>query len=371
MNLYFWQNCISPHQLAYIKELHKDSRIDKVYLIAPVSTSEERKAMGWENFSTIEGLNIILSPSMNDVERLMLDNQLNTIHLFSGIRGFKEVFEYFKISLKYNIKRGIITEPPFDYKTPLLLHKLRFLLLDFKYCSKIDYVFGMGDRTVDYYKIWSKKWNVFLFGYCVDALKHEISNNNTNLNNDTELTKFVHVGSLIKRKNVKLLIEALHCIKSTNYFTLDIIGDGPELSNLNNLVKTYNLGDKISFLGKLNMSTVHSKLQEYDVLVLPSIRDGWGAVINEGLQSGLFIISSDNCGAKTLIENSNRGIVFKNKDVQSLTNALNYCIGNADKIKSGKQERVDWSACISGVSMASYMVDCLFENEPVIPPWKK
>lgn len=365
ISLYFWQNCISPHQLPYIKELHKDKRISKVYLIAPVGVSDSRKKMGWENLDNVEEVEIIISTDKNVIDNLFITNQENSIHFFSGIHADKYVFEYFKISLNYNIKRGLITEPPFDYKIPLFFHKIRFFLFDYKYISKIDYVFGMGDKAVKYYNLWSKKWKVFLFGYCVNYKLH------FNSNHQAENLRFLYVGSLIKRKNVSLLIKGIGKLKEESGFSLDIIGDGIEHDKLINYVQENNLNDKVHFIGKLSMGDIYNKLSEYNVLILPSVHDGWGAVINEGLQSGLFIISSDNCGAKTLIENSNRGIVFKNKNLDSLTNALNYCIGNADKIKSGKQERIDWSACISGVSMANYMIDCLLEQEPVLPPWEK
>lgn len=364
ISLYFWQNCISPHQLPYIKELHKDNRIHKVYLIAPIYISPERKLMGWANNNNNEGVEIVISPNKYEVEKLFQNNQQNSVHLFTGIRADKTVYEYFKISLCFNVKRGIITEPPFNYKTPLLLHKIRFLLFDYKYISKIDYVFGMGEKAVNYYKLLSKRWQVFLFGYCVDIEKKIL------LNNQHNDLRFLYVGSLIKRKNVFLLLKAIRNNVVNANFTLDIIGDGSESVKLLNYVDKHSLNSCISFLGKFSMDEIHQKNLEYDVLILPSIHDGWGAVINEGLQSGLFVISSDNCGANTLIEGSNRGIIFKNRSLKSLSNALNDCIINSAEIKLGKKDRILWSEKISGKSLARYMVDCLCEIESVLPPWK-
>lgn len=34
-----------------------------------------------------------------------------------------------------------------------------------------------------------------------------------------------------------------------------------------------------------------------DYLILPSLYDGWGAVVNEGLQSGCKVLVSKDCGA--------------------------------------------------------------------------
>lgn len=365
INLLFWQNCVSPHQLPYIKELHNDIRVNNVILIAPVWDLAEREKMGWGNNIKVDGVEIIIAPNEISIKNLFFKNQQNSVHLFSGIRADKFVYGCFKHSLKYNVKRGLITEPPFDFKIPLILHKIRFLLLDYKYIKKIDYVFAMGDKAVDYYNFWSKKWNVFIFGYCVSL-------NNTILPiNNIDKLRFVYVGSLIKLKNVMLIVNALNNISKDENVKLDIIGDGSEYENLRKQVEILGLQNDVSFLGKMPMKQVHLKLNNYDVLVMPSIRDGWGAVINEGLQSGLFIVSSDNCGAKTLIVNSDRGLVFKNKDVDSLTDALKYCISHSVEIKNSRQKVLKWSDKINGTSMSKYMLDCLLKNETVIPPWKK
>lgn len=363
--LFFWQNCVSPHQLPYIKELYQDSRIDKVYLIAPVWNRVEREKMGWLIDSEVDNVEIIIAPDEKKIDSLFSQNPNNSIHFFSGIRADKFVFDCFKISLNYEIKRGLITEPPFDYKKPLLFHKIRFLFFDYKYIPKINFVFAMGNKAAHYFNSWSKNWKVVLFGYCVESPSLQV------FSEEGDKFRFVYVGSLIKLKNVILLLKSIANINAQGdmNFSLDLIGDGPEYKSLSKYVDNRGLNNKISFLGKLSMKEVRNRLSKYDVLILPSIRDGWGAVINEGLQSGLFIISSDNCGAKTLVENSSRGIVFKNRDLKSLTNALHYCIENIEQIRANKDIRIKWSEKISGKSIARYMVDCLFEDKSPTPPW--
>jgi glycosyltransferase involved in cell wall biosynthesis len=365
MNIVFWQNCLSPHQIPYIKELVRDDRVNRIILIAPVRLLSERKEMGWQNYYILDGVEIIVKPKVSEIERVFCENQNDSIHLFSGIRADKSVYEYFKISLKYDIKRGLITEPPFIFKARLLFHKIRFFVFDYKYISKIDYIFAMGDMAVKYYGFWSRKWKVFLFAYCVDLMSNDVQVSESNK------MRFVYVGSLIKRKNVSLLLRSISYLSPNSDYHLDIFGNGDEYVKLLDFVKKNNLTDNVTFHGTMAMSDIHSKLNNYDVLILPSIHDGWGAVINEGLHSGLYIISSDKCGASTLIENSNRGIAFKNKELHSLVGALSYCINSRSKIKLGRTERIEWSKRISGKAIAKYMIDCLQNNTPVLPPWKR
>ena len=46
MQLIFFQNCISPHQLPYIKEIHKMDEVEKVIYVAPVVRDSHRNQMG-------------------------------------------------------------------------------------------------------------------------------------------------------------------------------------------------------------------------------------------------------------------------------------------------------------------------------------
>ena len=45
MNLIFLQNCISPHQMPYIKELPVYGSVDRVVVVAPRIDYDDRKQM--------------------------------------------------------------------------------------------------------------------------------------------------------------------------------------------------------------------------------------------------------------------------------------------------------------------------------------
>lgn len=48
MNLFFFQNCISPHQIPFIEELSVFTDVDRVVVIAPRVDYDDRKLMGWD-----------------------------------------------------------------------------------------------------------------------------------------------------------------------------------------------------------------------------------------------------------------------------------------------------------------------------------
>lgn len=114
MRIVFWQNSLSPHQLPYITQLIENNNVSQVIIAVSYTVNSSRKVMGWNIVETPKSpkLRIYIDPDKQIIEKLLKEEQENSYHFFSGIRGFKFVFEAFKQSLKYNIKRGLITERP-------------------------------------------------------------------------------------------------------------------------------------------------------------------------------------------------------------------------------------------------------------------
>ncbi len=384
MRLVFWQNCLSPHQIPYIAELVNDKRVDTVDIIVGERLSSNRKLMGWElpqkmdEEGYISVCNIYIHPNSSEIDFILSKRISESVHLFSGIRAFKYVFNAFKASLKYSVRRGIITERPNTFAfgltngKPLWLHKISFWLQDRKYIPYIHYIFAIGRECDNYYSSISKNWKIFPFAYCT-ANPHI---NNTILNDIAEDIRrkeeglysinLLYIGSLSWRKNVRLLL--LAC-RNYNNFCIDFVGDGPQRRKLEIIAYKYHL-KSVRFWGYKKNSEIPAIMVSHDVLVLPSLYDGWGAVINEALMNGLFVICSDKCGAKDILRDNRLGIVFRSGNTEELSNCLLYVDTHIDEIRQNRPYRRKWSEeHISGKVMAMYMVNCL-HGEVITPPWR-
>lgn len=377
MRIVFWQNCLSPHQLPYIVHLLEDERVDEVVVCAGEAINRTRKDMGWDttSYPGLENCDVYLVPTPQTVEHLMQVRTEDSYHLFSGIRGFAFVFDAFLRSLAYPLKRGMITERPNTYAygrangKPLWLHRLRWKLQDRKFMPKVNCVFAMGTDASDFYRTLHEGWKVFPFGYCTEG--HQIERKPDGSTIITHPLRVAYVGGLLWWKSVDtLLISTIITQKmsSGNEIELTLIGDGPERAKLEAIVNKNQLNN-VRFLGSQKQSEIPRLLAYHDVLVLPSIYDGWGAVVNEGLQAGLFTICSDACGAKDLLHDPRCGAVFRTGDVKQLTKVLSYCRDHVESIRGDKQYRMDWAdKAISGKAVARYMVDCLC-NVKTERPW--
>ena len=362
MNILFFQNCISPHQMPYIKELCKLSGVENVYVISPVDDLEERKNMGWGNDNNhfkerYDGVSVVIAPAVEEVEALYKKYEgKDTWCMFSGINAFPEVSKWFRLSLNFNVRRGIITEPPYIYEHPFWQHAIRFALKDWRYTNYIDKFFVMGDEYVWYYKMWSKKWDVIPFMYCTEWRERNLPVP------DAEKLKVLYVGSLCHRKNVSELLCALKSLPRDRQqeFYVGIVGNGDKREELENLVsqEEYNIDTK--FYGGQRMEDIPAIMQEYDVLVLPSRHDGWGAVVNEALTLGLYVICSNKCGAKYLLKEVQQGCVYKSGDSSDLQHVLLKCLCDKEKIRTSVSQRIEWARRnISGKAVANYLLNHL------------
>lgn len=273
MRIVFWQNCLSPHQIPYIEHIKDDARIDEVIIAAGENVSSERKQMGWNNILTDASnkYRVFINPGNTDIENILKVRQDDSIHLFSGIRAFGFVFKALKRSLKYNIRRGLVTERPNAYAfhmangKPLWLHKIRFMLRDRKCANNIQFVFAIGVDAEKYYSSVMHKWNVIPFIYCTNT-----SGNKNNFPAENEMTKFIFVGSLSSRKSPMSILKAYNHFSHDNHAsTIDFVGGGSEKERMLKYIKKNQMVD-IQLLGIKEMSEISSLLNGYDILILPS-----------------------------------------------------------------------------------------------------
>jgi glycosyltransferase involved in cell wall biosynthesis len=110
--------------------------------------------------------------------------------------------------------------------------------------------------------------------------------------------KFIllYVGEITHRKGIKYLIGAMAEIRnhiSHQDIALLVVGSGPELKNMQGLVKKMNLEKYISFKGRVPFSELVEFYQTANVFILPSISEGMPTAVLEALFFNLPVITTD------------------------------------------------------------------------------
>ncbi len=109
-------------------------------------------------------------------------------------------------------------------------------------------------------------------------------------------------GMITTGKALSILIDALTQVKDLN-FHLTVIGDGPLSPTLKK--KAGSLKDKITWTGWLQKNEAIKKVNESDLLIHTSLKEGTPHSILEALGMGVPVICHDTCGMGAVIDEMN------------------------------------------------------------------
>ncbi|MES2617533.1 MAG: glycosyltransferase family 4 protein [Bacteroidota bacterium] len=150
--------------------------------------------------------------------------------------------------------------------------------------------------------------------------------------------RLIHVGRLVKWKNVDLIIKAVNLLKNDfPEIELVIIGKGEEEKALKSLVNDLNLDAYVSFKGAIYEGEAQSiEFLQSGIYVLAGMG---GLSINEAMIHGLPIICSVADGTeKHLVFDEKNGAYFKDNDLNSLAEAIKK-VFHADMIAMGSYSK--------------------------------
>lgn len=120
----------------------------------------------------------------------------------------------------------------------------------------------------------------------------------------------LYVGRFSEEKALPDFLKNIHTLLQENdNLIFVLVGEGEERNKLENIIKEKSLENKVIFVGRYEAQALHAWYLCGSGLILPSISETFGAVVNESLIFGTKVLCSKLAGAATLI-NSNNGLVF-------------------------------------------------------------
>ena len=94
------------------------------------------------------------------------------------------------------------------------------------------------------------------------------------------------------------------------------------LSELKNLAECLGIRDHVIFTGHLTQSQLNAAYQRSDVVVLPSIREGFGLVVIEGWLFKKPVIVTSKAGISEMIKENHIGAIYKPDDIEALSDKI-------------------------------------------------
>jgi L-malate glycosyltransferase len=137
--------------------------------------------------------------------------------------------------------------------------------------------------------------------------------------NDEKL--LMHTSNFRKVKRIEDIVQVFYRVKQQVPSKLLFVGDGPERTGIENLVRDLGIQDDVRFLGKLDV--IEEVLSLADLFLLTSEKESFGLAALEAMACEVPIISSDAGGIPEVNINGVTGFVSKIGDVEDMAkNAL-------------------------------------------------
>ncbi len=143
------------------------------------------------------------------------------------------------------------------------------------------------------------------------------------------LERFVlHVGTLQPRKNISVLIEAMARLEDPEVKLVLVGGKGWLYDDIFRQVQTLGLIERVIFTGYVPDDELPLWYNAAELLVFPSLYEGFGLPILEAMACGTPVIASNSSSIPEAVGEA--GMLFAPSDVESLVNQMTAVLTNSD-----------------------------------------
>ncbi len=161
----------------------------------------------------------------------------------------------------------------------------------------------------------------------------------TDRNPEFDAVRFLWAGTFSIRKGAHYLLKAWKQLQPGNHADLNVFGaiglPTPLLENL---------PESIHFRGTVPRSELYNHYHQSDILVFPTLCDGFGMVVTEAFAQGLPVITTEQAGAADLVRHGVNGLIIPAGDATALAEALDWCMTHREELKAMRQAALETAA---------------------------
>lgn len=327
MKMVFVTNYYNHHQSPLAREL--DIRTNhQYYVIESMPMEEERKSMGWES----KEKPAYVLQAYSGKERMEACGKL-ILEADVVIRGscpfsmIKPRLRAGKLTLTYSeriFKEGC---QGFGFWA----RAAKYFLQLRPYQSNHYLLCASAYAAGDYQRLGLFRNAAYRFGYFpeikaldMDALFAGKDNN--------RLPVILWAGRLISWKHPEAAVLVAEKLKKAGYaFEMYILGTGAMEASLKQLIENSGLSDCVRMPGSMPPEQVREHMERADIFLFSSDQnEGWGAVLNESMNSGCAVVASSAIGSVPfLIQDGQNGAVFESGDWDSAFHKITGLLDNS------------------------------------------
>ena len=321
MKIVFISNFYNHHQVPLCRSLNK--YCDSFYFISTEAVPERRIELGYRDLSDSFVVNYFenslkCSQLIYDADVVLVGSAPNKL--------IKERLKHGKLVLYYS-ERLYKKKNVSLFEIPI--RTIKYFLEKGRY-RNCYLLCASAFTSFDYSKTHTFIDKAYKWGYFPETIK-----NNTNiLLSEKNRNEILWVGRLIEWKHPEFVLFASKKLKDEGFnFKVKIIGTGDLDKYLKELADKLELTDYVSFIGSVPFNSVRNYMDKAGIFLFTSDRnEGWGAVLNEAMNSACSVIVSDEIGSVPyLIENKKNGLIFHSKKIDELCSCMRKLLKNPEK----------------------------------------
>lgn len=184
--------------------------------------------------------------------------------------------------------------------------------------KKIYLLCASGYTAKDYACFGLFRGKAYRWGYFPETIEYQ---DVAQLFANKKKASILWVGRFLDWKHPDDAIAVATALKEEGYsFTINMIGTGPMEQTLRETIQRNDLEDCVHLLGSMIPEEVRRHMEETEIFLFTSDRkEGWGAVLNEAMNSGCAVVASDAAGSSPyLIRNEENGLLYRSGNVEEL-----------------------------------------------------
>lgn len=315
MKITFVSNYINHHQIPFCNAMYGKLGED-YHFIQTEPMEEERIRMGWgAEFSKLSYLRLYYEQEA-ECRALITDSD---VVLFGGVEDESYIVDRLHAGkLTVRLSERIYKSGQWKAVSP---RGLRKKYIDHtQYRDKNVYLLCYGGYVAsDFSIVRAYPDKMFKWGYFPETKHHDIEALLARKKEHREKEACISLlwaGRFIDWKHPEYAIRAAKKLKAEGYaFHLTMVGGGDMEEDLKAMVAADGLEDVVTFAGFRKPAEVRGFMEQSDIFLFTSdYGEGWGAVLNESMNSGCAVVANCAIGAVPfLVKPGRNGLIYPNK----------------------------------------------------------
>lgn len=180
-----------------------------------------------------------------------------------------------------------------------------------------------------------------------------------------DANRLVFVGRLTTEKQIDVVLRALARLDPALDVSFDIVGQGDQRRNLEELSVELGLGDRVRFHGHTTDDELRGYLTHASAFVIASIAELQSIATMEAMASGLPIVAADAVALPHLVHDGENGFLFRPGDVDDLAEKLTTVLTQSPEARLRMQQASLEGVKVHDMRRTLDTFEALYRDEPL------